>query len=259
MNRPMTQRESGQDMRLGGRVAIITGAASGIGRATAQRFASDGAAVVIADINRAGGQACAREITAAGGRALFVETDVSRESDLQAMIDAALQTYGRLDILHNNAFWNAAGAAADITAQDWQATLDVTLTAVWQASKLAIPHLLKSPAGVILNTASVHSIVGLTGSAAYQAAKGGVLSLTRALALELAPTVRVVAILPGAIETPATLSVPAEEHQHFVSQVPLERMGQPDEIANVAAFLASDEASYITGAGIVVDGGYTTR
>ncbi len=246
-------------MRLQSRVAIITGAASGIGRATAQRFASDGAAVVIADINRASGEACAREISADGGRALFVEADVSREGDLHAMIDAAVQTYGRLDILHNNAFRNVAGAAAYISAQDWQATLDVTLTAVWQASKLAIPHLLKSPAGVILNTASVHSIVGLTGSAAYQAAKGGVLSLTRALALELAPTVRVVAILPGAISTPATQSVPADEHRHFVSQVPLARMGQPEEIADVAAFLASDEASYITGTGIVVDGGYTTR
>ncbi len=246
-------------MRLKGRVAIITGAASGIGRATAIRFASDGAAVVIADINRAGGQTCAREVSAAGGQAIFVEADVSREGDLRAMIDAAVQTYGRLDILHNNAFRNVAGGAADISAQDWQATLDVTLTAVWQASKLAIPHLLKSPAGVILNTASVHSIVGLTGSAAYQAAKGGVLSLTRALALELAPTVRVVAILPGSISTPATESVPADEHEHFVSQVPLARMGQPQEIADVAAFLASDEASYITGTGIVVDGGYTTR
>ena len=246
-------------MRLKGRVAIITGAASGIGRATAQRFASDGAAVVIADINRAGGEACAREISAAGGQAIFVEADVSREGDLRAMIDAAVQTYGRLDILHNNAFRNVAGGAADISAQDWQATLDVTLTAVWRASKLAIPHLLKSPAGVILNTASVHSIVGLIGSAAYQAAKGGVLSLTRALALELAPTVRVVAILPGSISTPATQSVPADQHQHFVSQVPLARMGQPQEIADVAAFLVSDEASYITGTGIVVDGGYTTR
>lgn len=246
-------------MRLEGRVAIITGAASGIGRATAQRFARDGAAVVIADINRAGAEACAREITVAGGRAIFVETDVSRENDLRAMVDAALQAYGRLDILHNNAFRNAAGAAADIGAEDWHSTLDVTLTAVWQGSKLAIPHLLRSPAGVILNTASVHSIVGLTDSAAYQAAKGGVLSLTRALALELAPTVRVVAILPGAIETPATQSVPADDHRHFVSQVPLARMGQPEEIADVAAFLASDEASYITGTGIVVDGGYTTR
>jgi NAD(P)-dependent dehydrogenase (short-subunit alcohol dehydrogenase family) len=246
-------------MRLQGRVAIITGAASGIGRATAQRFAREGAAVVIADINKAGGSACAKEIIAKGGRAIFVETDVSSEANLRHLIEAAVQTYDGLDILHNNAFWNAPGSAQDVTEAAWQRTLAVTLTPVWQASKLAIPHLLKSPAGVILNTASVHSIVGLAGSAAYQAAKGGVLSLTRAMSLELAPRVRVIAILPGAIETPATKDVPADAHAEFVSQVPMGRMGQADEIASVAAFLASDEASYITGTGIVVDGGYTTR
>lgn len=246
-------------MRLQDRVAIITGAASGIGRATAKRFAAEGAAVVIADINRAGGSACAEEIVAAGGRAIFAPTDVSSETDLRNMIATALQTYGALDILHNNAFRNEAGTALAVSAEAWQRTLAVTLTAVWQGSKLAIPHLLKSPAGVILNTASVHSIVGLSGSAAYQAAKGGVLSLTRALSLELAPKVRVVAILPGAIETPSTLSVPADAHAEFVDQVPMGRMGQAEEIASVAAFLASDDASYITGAGIVVDGGYTTR
>ncbi len=246
-------------MRLQSRVAIITGAASGIGRATALRFAKEGAAVVIADINCDGGAACADEIIADGGRATFIETDVSREADLRNMVEAAVQTYGGLDILHNNAFRSVAGAALDISAEAWQDTLAVTLTPVWQASKLAIPHLLESPAGVILNTASVHSIVGLAGSAAYQAAKGGVLSLTRAMSLELAPRVRVVAILPGAIETPSTRDVPAAAHAGFLSQVPLERMGQPEEIASVAAFLASDDASYITGAGIVVDGGYTTR
>ncbi len=240
-------------------MAIITGAASGIGRATAHRFAAEGAAVVIADINVAGGMACADEIIAAGGKASFIETDVSQEDDLRNMIDATVRTYGQLDILHNNAFWNQAGSALDATAEAWQRTLAVTLTAVWQASKLAIPHLLRSEAGVILNTASVHSIVGLAGSAAYQAAKGGVLSLTRALSLELAPKVRVIAILPGAIATPATKDTPAEEHEKFLAQVPLARSGQPEEIASVAAFLASDEASYITGAGIVVDGGYTSR
>ena len=246
-------------MRLEGRVAIITGAASGIGRATAHRFAAEGAAVVIADINVAGGIACAEEINAAGGKASFIETDVSQEDDLRNLIDATVRTYGQLDILHNNAFWNQAGSAVDASAEAWQRTLAVTLTAVWQASKLAIPHLLRSEAGVILNTASVHSIVGLAGSAAYQAAKGGVLSLTRAMSLELAPKVRVIAILPGAIATPATKDTPAEVHEKFLAQVPLARSGQPEEIASVAAFLASDEASYITGTGIVVDGGYTTR
>ncbi len=245
--------------RLTDKVAIITGAASGIGRATALRFASEGAAVVIADVNRAAGNSCADEITAAGGVATFVETDVSRERDLQRMIDAALQTYGGLDILYSNAFWNEPGAAVDVSDDGWDRTLAVTLRAVWKGSKLAIPHLLKSEAGVILITASVHSIVGFAGSAAYQAAKGGVLSLTRALALELAPQVRVVAILPGSIETPALQEVPAGVNEAFLRQVPMGRIGQPEEIASVAAFLASDDASYITGSGIVVDGGYTTR
>ena len=246
-------------MRLQGRVAIITGAASGIGRATAHRFGREGAAVVIADINQAGGLACAEEIVNAGGQASFVETDVSREADLRDMIDTAVQRYGGLDILHNNAFWNEPGSALDATPEAWQRTIAVNLSAVWQASKLAIPHLLQSPAGVILNTASVHSIVGFAGSAAYQASKGGVLSLTRALSLELAPSVRVIAILPGSILTPALKRVPSGENDTFLSQVPMGRVGQPEEIASVAAFLASDEASYITGTGIVVDGGYTTR
>ena len=246
-------------MRLEGRVAIITGAASGIGRATALRFAREGANVVIADIDESGGKDCADEIRASGGEARFVETDVSLESNLIRMINCAVTTYGGLDILHNNAFWARGATALETSADDWQRTIDVTLRPVWQASKLAIPHLLKSKAGVILNTASVHSIVGLTGSAAYQASKGGVLSLTRALSLELAPNIRVAAILPGTIDTPANREVPADVNAAFLQQVPLARRGQPEEIASVAAFLASDDASYITGTGIVVDGGYTTH
>ena len=246
-------------MRLEGRVAIITGAASGIGKATAMRFAQEGVAVVIADINDDAGVAAAEAVAAAGGKATFVKADVSQRQDLANMINCAVGTYGGLDILHNNAFWNRGAAALEAREDDWQRTLDVTLKPIWQASKLAIPHLMNSQAGVILNTASVHSIVGLTGSIAYQAAKGGVLSLTRALSLELAPSIRVNAILPGSIDTPANDSVPAEVHEEFLRQVPLARRGRPEEIASVAAFLASDDASYITGVGIVVDGGYTVH
>lgn len=246
-------------MRLAGKVAIVTGSASGIGRATAIRFAQEGASVVVADINRKGGTVCVEEFVASEGNAMFVETDVGKESDLINLIDTTMAEYGGLDILHNNAFWTKAGSALNARVEDWNRTLEVNLSAVWLASKLAIPHLLESNSGVILNTASVHSIVGFAGHAAYQASKGGVLSLTRALSLELAPKVRVIAIIPGSISTPAFQDVPAGENEAFLKDVPMGRIGQPEEIANVALFLASDEASYITGTGIVVDGGYTVR
>ncbi len=246
-------------MRLANKVAIITGAASGIGRATAIRFAEEGAKVVIADINWQDGQACAEHITARGGQAAFVATDVSKEADLQAMIDFAVRTFGGLDILHNNAYWTEARTALDTTAENWQRTLDVSLRPVWLASKLAVPHLRARGKGVILNTASVHSIVGLPGYAAYQAAKGGILSLTRALSMELAPDIRVIAILPGAINTPAVSISGEDATSAFVREIPLKRLGEAHEVANVALFLASDEASYITGTAITVDGGYTTH
>jgi NAD(P)-dependent dehydrogenase (short-subunit alcohol dehydrogenase family) len=246
-------------MRLSNKVAFITGAASGIGRATAIRFAEEGAQVVIADINRQGGQACAEHITSHGRKAAFVATDVSREADLQGMIDFAVKTFGSLDILHNNAYWTDARTALETTAENWQRTLDVSLRPVWLASKLAVPYLRTGGKGVILNTASVHSIVGLPGYAAYQAAKGGILSLTRALSMELAPDIRVVAILPGAINTPAVAISGEDAIGAFVREIPLRRLGEPEEIANVALFLASDEASYITGTAITVDGGYTTH
>jgi NAD(P)-dependent dehydrogenase (short-subunit alcohol dehydrogenase family) len=174
------------------------------------------------------------------------------------MIAFAVQTYGGLDILYNNAYWTQARSAEETTNENWQQTLDVTLRAVWLGAKHAIPHLRSRGGGVILNTASVHSVVGLPGYAAYQAAKGGVLSLTRALALELAAdNIRVVAILPGAIDTPAVRISPDVDVSDFEKTIPLRRLGRPEEIANTALFLASDEASYITGVPVLVDGGYT--
>lgn len=245
-------------MRLKDKVAVITGAASGIGRATALRYAQEGAKVVVADINEAGGQETVDQITAAGGTAANLKTDVAVEADLQRMIDFTVGTYGKLDILHNNAYWTEARTALETTLENWQRTLDVTLRPVWLASKLAIPHLRQSGKGVILNTASIHSIVGVVGFAAYQASKGGILSLTRALALELAPEIRVVAILPGAINTPAVAISDDNTIAQLLQIIPMKRLGEPEEIADLAVFLASDEASYITGTGIVADGGYTT-
>jgi len=245
-------------MRLAGKVAIITGAASGIGRATASRFAQEGAQIVVADINQVGGQATVEQIKRKGGQATFIATDVSQEADLQRMIELAVTTYGGLDILHNNAYWTEAKIALETTLENWQRTLDVTLRSVFLASKLAVPHLRTRGGGVILNTASVQSIVGVRSYAAYQAAKGGVLSLTRALALELAPDIRVVAILPGAIDTPALAINDKSSIPTLTASIPMKRLGRPEEIANLALFLASDEASYITGTGVIADGGYST-
>lgn len=248
-------------MRLANKVAIITGAASGIGRATAIRFASEGAKVVVADINEQGAQNTVDFITSNDGQAVCISTDVGNEADLQRMIDFTVSTYGGLDILHNNAYWTEARNALETTVDNWQRTLDVTLRSAWLASKMAVPHLRARGKGVILNTASIQSIIGVPGYMAYQASKGGIMSLTRALAIELAPEIRVVAILPGAIDTPAVrisdespVSMDA-----LIANIPLKRLGEAEEIANVALFLASDEASYITGTGIVADGGYTTH
>jgi NAD(P)-dependent dehydrogenase (short-subunit alcohol dehydrogenase family) len=244
-------------MRLAGKRAIVTGAGSGIGRATALRFAQEGAQVVVAELNPTSGEATVAQILAQGGEARFVQTDVAQEAAIEAMIAFTVATYGGLEILHNNAYWTEARTAAETTNENWQKTLDVTLRAVWLGAKYATPVMRQGGGGVILNTASVHSVVGLPGYAAYQAAKGGVLSLTRALALELAPAIRVVAILPGAIDTPAVRISPDVDVSEFEQKVPLGRIGRPEEIANTALFLASDEASYITGVPILVDGGYT--
>ena len=244
-------------MRLENKVAIITGAASGIGQATAVRFAQEGAKVVVADINETGGQACVAQIIAEGGQAAFIRTDVGQEADVRQMVDFAVSTFGGLDILYNNAFWTDAKTMIETTNENWQRTLDVTLRPVFWGSKYATPHLQARGGGVILSTASVQSIQGFPGYFSYQAAKGGVMSLTRALAVELAPDIRVVAILPGAIDTPALAISDEQNVDELLDIIPMKRFGQPEEIANMALFLASDEASYITGAGFVVDGGLT--
>lgn len=244
-------------MRLKDKVAIITGAGSGIGRATALRFAQEGASVVVADINERGGQETVAQIATQRGNSTFIQTDVAQEGDIVRMIDFAVQSYGGLDILYNNAYWTEARTAEETTNENWQKTIDVTLRAVWLGAKHALPHLRARGGGVILSTASVQSLVGIAGYAAYQAAKGGVMAFTRALSLEVAQdNIRVVAILPGAIDTPAVRISPDIDVSQFEATIPMKRLGRPEEIANAALFLASDEASYITGTGLLVDGGY---
>lgn len=246
-------------MRLHGKVAIVTGAASGIGRATAIRFAQEGAKVMVADIRPEGGEQTVEMVRQAGGEARFVATDVGRDEAIRAMVGAAVTAYGGLDILHNNACATDPKMAEETTVENFEHTINVCLRAALLGAKYAAPLMRVRGGGVILITASVHSLVGLTGFAAYQCAKGGMLSLTRALALELAPTIRVVAILPGAIDTPALRPSPDTSVEHLLADIPLRRLGRAEEIAGTAAFLASADAAFITGTGIVVDGGYTTH
>lgn len=266
--------------RFEGKVALITGAASGIGAATARRLAREGARVVIADINEAGAKQVAEDIQRAGGVAIVVRADVSDPREVEAMTARAVEAFGRLDILHNNATLVEVGQIAHLTFEGWNRTLAVNLTGTFLGMKQALPVMRGHGGGAIVNTASISGLAGDYGLAAYNAAKAGVVNLTRAAAVEFARyRIRVNCICPGAIETPllgsllgdndpvphwilarAGRSIPsAEQRQRFrerlVKAHPLGRLGSPDEIAAVACFLASDDASFITGAAIVADGG----
>jgi len=240
------------------KVALITGAASGIGRATAQLFARQGAPVVLADINAEGGEAVARAIRAEGGDALFVRTDMGRMDQVEALVQAALARYGRLAVLVSNAFINRRADAIETTEADWDLILNVDLKATWMLAHHALPSLLAGGGGTIVTVGSVHALRGYSRATAYQAAKGGLLSLTRALAFDFAPTVRVNTVLPGAILT-ATWATSSPQHLAAVAQTcPLKRFGTSEEIAQAALFLASDMSSYMTGQSLVVDGGLTS-
>ena len=245
-------------MLLADKVALITGAGSGIGRATAQLFAREGAKVVVVDVNAAGAQATVDNITAAGGDALSIRADVGKMDEVRAMVDAALAHYGRLDILHSNAAASIAGSATEIDEADWDWTLAVCLKATWMIAHCAVPAMLANGGGTIVITGSVHSIRGYARAAAYQAAKGGLLALTRALAIDYAPTIRVNAILPGAVETGLWKDVTPAQREEIAQMCILRRNGQPEDIAKVALFLASDLSAYMTGTYVVVDGGLTS-
>ena len=245
------------DKLLENQVALITGAASGIGRATAQLFAREGAAVVLADINDADGEAAAAGIRAEGGEALYIHTDVSRMAEVEALVLAAHTRYGRLDVLHSNAFAQRRGTALEISEADWDFVLAVDLKATWMLARHAVPIMLQQGGGAIVITGSVHALRGYAGYTAYQAAKGGLLALTRSLATDFAPTVRVNTVLPGAIVTGAWQGVTEEQMVRVADMCPLKRNAAPEEVATVALFLASRLSSYMTGTSVVVDGGLT--
>ena len=243
--------------RFNGKVVLITGAASGIGAATARRFAAEGARLMLGDMNEDGGQAMAKEL---GDQAAFQRVDVRQREQVEALVDATVKRFGRLDVLFNNAGIGGYGKTPDIDPEIWRAILEVDLFAIFYGCRVAIPHLRAAGGGCIINTASISGIGGDYGLAAYNAAKGGVVNYTRALAIDHAREhIRVNAVCPGPIDTPLAgplLSSPliVAEYQKLI---PMGRVGRPEEIAGVVAFLASDDASYITGAMIVVDGGVT--
>jgi NAD(P)-dependent dehydrogenase (short-subunit alcohol dehydrogenase family) len=256
--------------KLDGRVAVITGAGSGQGAAAARLFTSEGAAVVVADVNSETGQQVTAELTEAGAQAVFALCDVSEAAQVQATISLAASQFGRLDVLYNNAglWFSAQGnyrpgvtdAPSPLLEENiWDRTLNVNLKGTYLGCKYAIPQMQKVGGGSIINVSSIAALrVGSGASDAYTAAKGGVVTMTRTLAVEHAKyQIRCNCIFPGAIKTPLAGPFTPEYEKAVESHVPLGRWGQPEDVAKMALFLACEDSSWITGQMFVVDGGYT--
>ncbi|MBW4521780.1 MAG: glucose 1-dehydrogenase [Scytolyngbya sp. HA4215-MV1] len=250
-------------MRLGNKVALITGAGSGIGRESALLFAKEGAKVVVCDLNGQAGEETVTMIRSSGGEAAFVGGDVSKAADVQHMIEFAEATYDRLHILFNNAgiFHADDGSVVDTEEAIWDLTININLKGVFLGCKYGIPALLRAGGGSVINTASFVALLGAaTSQSAYTASKGGVLSLTREISVEFArQNIRVNALCPGPVETPllAELLADPDRRQRRLVHIPLGRFGKAQEMANAALFLASDESSFVNGSTFVVDGGIT--
>lgn len=253
-------------MQLENRVAIVTGAASGIGRATARLFAEQGARVIVADWNEAKGAEAAAEIQGRGQEASFCPADVSNEQDVKAMVKTAVERFGRLDILVNNAAVQILCTLVETTEEQWDRIQNVNLKGVFFGCKHAIPAMIHSGGGVVVNISSALGLVGDPGLAAYGAAKGGILALTKAAAIGYGPQgVRVNCICPGDVNTALVQEYfdkaenPEEFRREVYSKYALRRIAEPREVAQVAAFLASSASSFMTGSVVVVDGGLTSK
>jgi len=241
---------------LSNRVALITGGSRGIGRATALRFAAAGARVVIADVAEDAGAATVDDLIAEGAKAIFTHTDVSERTSTDAMAEAALEAFGQIDILVNNAGITRDATLKKMSEEDFDRVLDVNLKGVFNATKSVLPAMLEAGYGRILNAASVVGLYGNFGQTNYVASKAGVIGMTRTWARELGRKgITVNAVAPGFIATEMVESVPENVIEQLTDRTPLGRLGQPEDIANAYCFLASEEASFITGTVLSVDGG----
>jgi NAD(P)-dependent dehydrogenase (short-subunit alcohol dehydrogenase family) len=251
--------------RVDGKVALVTGGASGIGRATALTFAREGAKLVMADMNEDGGQQTVHMLTEKGGEAIFVRTDVSKAIAVQTLVSKAVETYGRLDCAHNNAGISGIPfmRLADSEEEEWDRIMTINLKGVWWCLKYEIPQMVQQGGGAIVNTASAAGLVGSAVLPLYDASKHGVVGLTKSAALQDAKVgIRVNTVCPGVIQTPMVadyLQVNPQFEAAFIARHPMGRLGQPEEVAEAVVWLCSDAASFVTGHTMTVDGGYVAQ
>ncbi|QHS23756.1 glucose 1-dehydrogenase [Virgibacillus sp. MSP4-1] len=243
--------------KLQDKVAVITGGVSGIGAATARLFAAEGAKLVLVDMNEEKGADFEQELKSEGINATFIKADVTSEKEVHDIFTTAIDTYGKVDVLFNNAGIGNVKPTEELTYAEWRKTVEVDLDGVFLVAQAAIKEFLKADGGVIVNTASMYGWVGAPGSAAYNAAKAGVVNLTRSLGLEYANrNIRINALCPGYIDTPI---LGETDREMLTNATPMKRLGKAEEMAKAVLFMASDDSSFMTGNSLVVDGGYTAQ